>query len=66
MFFWSFLVSSFNFKNISFFLYSFQTKEYLLPHLTLKEGVGVSDSNVILTLSVVRGNLGMDGCHPLK
>ena len=43
------------------FLSSFETKEYLLPHLALKEVWGeVSDSTIILTLSVVHGNLSMD------
>ena len=43
------------------FLSYFETKEYLLPHLTLKEGgVGVSDFNVILTLSHKCDNLSMD------
>ena len=46
-----FLGIHYSLKNMTF-LSSFEMKEYLLPHLMLKEGVGVSDSNVILTLSV--------------
>ena len=33
-------------------LSSYETKKYFLPHLMIKKGVGVSDSDVMLTLSM--------------
>ena len=54
--FWSFLVSIVAYLKTWLFCLPTKRKEHLLPHLTLMEwvgrGVGVSDSNVILTLRV--------------